>query len=481
MKSNAVIGRAAAALLGIALAGVAEARNPHCAGGIQYVVQGMRDKEKGNTEDYQREMGKAVQQLQQCLAEDPADFEAIGYLGWAYAEIDSSCSAGRTFEIAIRGLESKGDKKKVEWVSNNRRSYWAQAFNDGIGKIQAAQQAYPDFCKKPEGEADVTLRDEAKKRYEEAAVRLVRASCLMPGDAQTYRNLGSVYAFQCEFQKAEAVFREGLKTSPSDSTLLQAVRSVRINYANQLVDEKHFDRAIQFFDELVKTEPKYSDHYLSLADVYFKRAQTLEGDARKADFRAAGDAYAKAVELKPGDSDLLFNAGLALQNAGLWARAEAMWAQAAKARPDDVDVLSAWGQSLVELKRCGDAVKTVHQAVLLKPQDKNLHRQFGAIYNKCGSSERSTDELMVYLAMEKGTAVADAAAHAKAARACSDAARTLASDGVPDQIIAWESEGQKLDTWFYWSKKRAYLFIGGTLSRKSDWSTAETAAAATRK
>ena len=38
----------------------AEARNPHCAGGIQYVVQGMRDKEKGNTEDRseERRVGK---------------------------------------------------------------------------------------------------------------------------------------------------------------------------------------------------------------------------------------------------------------------------------------------------------------------------------------------------------------------------------------------------------------------------------------
>ena len=158
-----------------------------------------------------------------------------------------------------------------------------------------------------------------------------------------------------------------------------------------------------------------------------------------------------------------------------------MWAEAAKARPDDVDVLSAWGAALAELKRFDEAVKALHKAVNLKPQDKNLHRQFGAIYNKSGNSDRSTDELMVYLAMENGSPVADVAAQAKAARAGSDAARTLASDGVPDQIIAWEFDKQKFETWFYWAKKRAYAFGGGTLSRRSDWSTAETAAAATRK
>ena len=79
----------AGALL-FALAGIAEARNPHCAGGIQYVVQAMKDKDKGNTDDYQREINKAVQQLEQCSSEDPNDLEALGYLGWAYAEVDSA-------------------------------------------------------------------------------------------------------------------------------------------------------------------------------------------------------------------------------------------------------------------------------------------------------------------------------------------------------------------------------------------------------
>src|SRR5437867_3400177 len=105
-----------AALSAAAITGVAEARNPHCAGGIQYVVQAMRDKDKGNAEDYAREINKAVQQLEQCQGEDPIDFEAIGYLGWAYAEVDSACLAGKAFAASIKGLEAKGDVKKVDWV-----------------------------------------------------------------------------------------------------------------------------------------------------------------------------------------------------------------------------------------------------------------------------------------------------------------------------------------------------------------------------
>ena len=65
-------GSAAALLL---VAAVAVARNPHCAGGIQYVVQGLKDKERGNTEDYMRQMNKAVDQLTMCATEDPEDLE----------------------------------------------------------------------------------------------------------------------------------------------------------------------------------------------------------------------------------------------------------------------------------------------------------------------------------------------------------------------------------------------------------------------
>ena len=70
MKSRLVVA-GLSVLLVSALAGAAWARNPHCAGGIQYVVQGLRDKDKGNTEDYLREMNKAVDQLNQVYGTQP--------------------------------------------------------------------------------------------------------------------------------------------------------------------------------------------------------------------------------------------------------------------------------------------------------------------------------------------------------------------------------------------------------------------------
>src|SRR5882672_11565091 len=134
----------------VMLASVAAwARNPHCAGGIQYLNQAQGDKQKGNTEDYLRERQKAVDQLRACASEDPTDFEGIGYLGWAYGEIDSMCAAGKAFQIAIDGLTSKGDKKKADMVTNNRESFWATAFNKGIASINSAQTAFTPYTSVP--------------------------------------------------------------------------------------------------------------------------------------------------------------------------------------------------------------------------------------------------------------------------------------------------------------------------------------------
>ena len=459
------------------LAGGAEARNPHCAGGIQYVVQAMNDKSKNNMEDYTREINKAVQQLEQCRTEDPNDFEAIGYLGWAYAEIDSMCQAGKAFDAAIKGLEVK-DPKKKDWAINNRNSYWAKTFNDGIAKIRDAQTAYPEFCKKPENDSDKGAKAKAEESYRAAATSLNQALCLKAGDPQTIRNLASVYALTCDYQKAEAVLREGLKVAPADTMLQAAVKMVRVNYANQLAEDKKYDEAIAFFGDLVKAEPTNADLWLSQADVTFRKAQSEQpGDPRKKDFAAAGDGYAKASELRPTDADLAFNAGVSYQNAQMWDKSEAMWKKAAQLKPDDPEVFSSWGACQVELKRCPEAIVNLHKAVDLKPQDKSYHRQLGAIYTKCGNNTRGTDELMVYLAMQNGQPVPDAAATAKEAKQGTDAGKTLASDGAPEQIYRWEADNQKFDTWFYWGKKRAYTFNGGGLTRKSDWGTPDTKSA----
>ncbi len=495
------VGMALVSLAGFLLPGTAGARNPHCAGGIQYVVGGLRDKDKGNTEDYQRQMAKALAQLESCAAEDSVDFEALGYLGWAYAEVDSCGLSGRWFTKAIAGLAARGEKKKSDVAANNRDSYWANKLNDGISKIGSAQAAYPDFTRKPENDADVTLKAEAEKYYQMALRSLTCASQLRPGHPQTLRNLGSVHLFMADFTGAEKIYREGLKAAPEDSALKAALRVARVNYANQLNEEKRYDEAIAYFGELIKGDPENSDLHASLASAHLNRAQTLKDDARKPDFKLAGAGYQRAGELRRDDPDLYFNSAVAYQNSEENALAEGMWRASLKLRPDDVETMIGLAGTLAEIGKYPEAVSVLQAALRVDPKNMKLHRQLGATYGKAGNNPKSTEELMVFLALQRGQAVPDVENYVTIQpRKGTEVAKTLSEMGPPEAVYLWPADDPKsvtfkieqrevtasgttikvtqlppdnvYETWFYWARKQAYHFKAGIQSVKSDWSAA---------
>src|SRR5258706_9487807 len=119
IRRVATAGLAAGLLLG-GIGRMAEARNANCSGGILYVSQALQARQNKDLDESKKLMLKAVQKLGACATEDPNDFEALGYLGWAYAETDSFRPAGIYFQKSIEGLTAKGDKKKIEWAAENR-------------------------------------------------------------------------------------------------------------------------------------------------------------------------------------------------------------------------------------------------------------------------------------------------------------------------------------------------------------------------
>ena len=487
LRRHAVVGTVLAFVaLGV---GTAEARNPHCAGGIQYVVGGLRDKEKGNLEDYQREFQKAVQQLEQCSTEDPEDAEALGYLGWAYAEIDSCGPAGAAFQKAIDKLKVK-DPKKVEWATNNRDSYWANKFNDGIAKINAARDAYPEFGKAPANDDEKKMQETARQSYEAAIVSLTKASQLRPNHPQTIRNLGSVYMFMGDGRKAAEIYTAGLAANPGDSLLTDALRLAHANGASQLLDEKKYDEAAAAYQEMIKTEPNSLDAWSGLADARFQQAQgaaklasELSANPAKSDsinllkknaavsFKQAGDAYAKGFSLRSANCDLAFNAALSYQNAGEQALSEPQWRNALKCKPGDPEAITSLASVLADQKKFDEAIAILLDGLNTDPKNKVMHRQLGGVYTKAGFNAKANEELMIFLAMQNGQPAADPAAAAKAsAPAGAAGAKALAASGSPEQVISWEASGEKYDSWFYWQKKQALHFKGGMLITTSDWS-----------
>lgn len=452
----------------LAWAGSAHARNPHCAGGIQYVVQGLKDKDRGNIEDYEREMRKAVEQLTLCAEQDPADFEAHGYLGWALAEIDSAGPAGVAFAKALAAARAKGDKRKSEVIVANRDHYWSVAYNEGIKNIQDGQQY-----------AEADAKAESHEAFGKAVVALTRAKLLRPGHAQTIRNLATAFAMDDDFDSAEIVLRNGQQEAAEDSSvgqLAEALRTVRVNKASGLLAENKFDEAVAYYTDLTRLEAGSSDLWMGLGNAYFKRAETKADSAKRADFKRSADAYARAFQLRPDDPNLVFNAALAYQYAGELAAAEGQWRAVLAKTPNDPDALSSLGSVLADQKKFGDAQQVLLRAIAIKPEEKVYYRQLGAVYSKGGDNAKSTEMLILYMAMSKGEAKPDAAGAAKEARPGSAAANTLAAMGSPEKVLEWENTdtGGLLQTWVYGTKQLAFTFnAAGALVQKSDWTAAK--------
>jgi tetratricopeptide (TPR) repeat protein len=349
------------------------------------------------------------------------------------------------------------------------------AYNDGIAKINTAQAAYPDYSKTPSAD-EKPLKDEATKNYEAAISALTRAKLIKPTSAVTIRNLGTAYALMGRFDEAATVLANGQKEAAGDEavgTLADALKTVQANQANQLLGNKDYDKAIAYYQGLNKSQPDNADNYSGLGSAFFSRAQTQKDDAAKrADFKSAGDAYAKAFTLKkPASTDLGFNAALGYQYAGELALSEAQWRAVLKETPDDPEALSALGSTLSDMQKFDEAVQVLSRAVNLKPDNKTYFRQLGAVYSKAGNSAKSTEALMVYMALNTG-ADADATGATKGLKAGSAAASTLSSMGQPDKVYDWESDARKLQTWMFYAKKQAFTFdkaAGMTLVQKSDW------------
>jgi len=447
-------------------AGAAWARNPHCAGGIQYLVQSQADEQKGNKDDAARELQKSVQQLEQCSTEDPADFEAIGYLGWAYALSDSMCAAGKAFQTSIEGLTTKGDKKKLEMVTNNRESFWAKSYNDGIGATRGAQDLWNPYINEPGNDADKKAKADATAKYAEAERKFQNALCMKPDEARTLRSLGNVYAFQGRYADAETWFAKALAAAPGDTDVVNAIRQTRAGHAAQLVNEKKYDEAMQYYQGLVKDDAKNADLWTGLGEAAIKKAQAAEGDAKKQAMCTAADAYAKAAAITPS-FDLAYNAGVSYQGCGNVPAAEEQYKAALVAKPGDRDALINLSGVLADEKKFPDAAASALKLVVLDPKDKTGHRTVGSVYSRASDNLHSRQFLLAYLALDKGTLV-----QAPTPASGADGQKVAAKMGPPEAIYTWEGDGQKFETWFYWSKGQAFHFNGGAQQEKTDWSAA---------
>ena len=412
-----------------ACAGAAAARNFHCAGGIQYVIQGTKEKDKGNLEDAHRIFGKAVTQLTTCVKEDPNDNESWSYLGWAYAELDSAAQAGAAFDEAIKRLAN--DPKSLERAKQNRKAYWVQYYNAGLGKYKEADQIIPvgDILNSKDPKVDA-----AKAKLAEAEKFFRKAVALSPGEAEAYNNLAVVLALQGKFDESGTVVEQGLKIDPNNQDLKKRLENLKVNRVTEQLKSGDYETALATMDQQLVRDPSDYNTLVRAAQTAFEQGDKL--DEKK-------DPAAKVA----------------------YARAQGYYGRAAAAAPDAQNKRDmTYNQAIAAQKAGADAesAKIVFALVQDNPKDKALHGLLRSAFDRMGNKKKADDEVWVILGLnDNATPVADLPGYLAKIAKTSDAGKTLAANGPPDEVRQFKSEQTQIDVWYYWPKKLTYAFAGG--------------------
>jgi len=426
------------ALLAIAIgAGTAAARNFHCSGGIQYVIQGTKEKDKGNLEDAHRIFGKGVTQLRQCTSEDPNDSESWSYLGWALAEVDSAAEAGAAFDQAETRLAA--EPKKLLIATQNRKSYWVNYYNEGLSKYKSADSIVKvaELLNSNDPNAPA-----ARAKLAESEISFRKAIALSPKELVAYNNLAIVEALQGKFPEANATIEKGLAIDPKNEDLLNRQKSMVVNAIKPKLDAGDYEGALGIMDQVLAGAPNDYDRLVQAAQVSYEYAEKLDKDKKdtaKAMYGRSAGYYGKAAAAAADASakkDMTYNQAIASQNAG---------------------------------DNLGSA-KLVWSLVQDNPKDKALHSMLRGAYDRMGSKKKADDEVWVILGLnDTATPVTDIPGYIAKVVKTTDAGKTLTAQGTPEDVRQFKSGETQIDLWYYWNKKQVFAFAGGRQVGTANW------------
>lgn len=435
MKKSLIGAALAAFVLGLVLAPRVEAREFHIAGGIQYVIQGTKEKDKGNLEDAQRIFGKAVANLTEGVANDPKDDEAWIYLAQAYGELDSAAKCGEAFAEAIRRVQDT--PKLLKRATDNRDYFFVKYYNAGLASYKEATAIMP--AEEIPNSSDAKA-EEAKAKLAEAAGQFRDAVKVNPTKAVAYDNLAIMLALQGKFDEAGPVVDQGLaQAEPKEGDEYDRLKQRKDSLYNNAVTEKlqkgDYAGAVAMLEGILSRSPDDFGVLTRMAQTTFEMAQKLQEQKDEAGAKAA---FAKA--------------------AGYFARAS-------KAAPDDQNRNDMKFNSAVASQQAGDAkaaAQAAFELVQASPKDLSYHQLLRTGYEKMGAQDKSTEQTWVILGLNKNASVVDDVAGftAKVGKA-TEPGKALAELGPPDEIRQFTNGDLKVDVWYWWAKKRAVAFTGG--------------------
>lgn len=249
-----------------------------------------------------------------------------------------------TLPLGTYDIVAEVDKKPIFEMKGIKTNYAAPVpINVDLSQQQAPQQqaaaVAPGAPAPPQGE----MSEADKKREAEAKAKFEKE--------------------MKEYEEQQAK-NEGLQNS--------------FNTAMEAAKAKNWDVAIENFNKAGQIDPTQHAVFAQLADVYQKRAETLRGAERLADYNRSADTYLKAISIAPTDPTYRYNASLVLARSNKLDEATAQLNEAIKLDPTGAS--RGWrnlGAVYFDTNRGEAAEAAYRKAIELDPKNPEAHFQLG--------------------------------------------------------------------------------------------------------
>jgi tetratricopeptide (TPR) repeat protein len=265
----------------------------------------------------QQNFSEAIQENQKAIALDPSRADSYLSLALLQAQAKQPEAAESSFRKAIE-LDPRAVNARLAlggyYLSLNRIAEGEQQFR------QAMAVAPHDH--EPRSALARLYLSQGKKDQAEEFLKQSKAD--FPDDSTGYRMLGDFYFSLGDMDKALAEYASLYQDHPLDS-------QVKKNYVQLLIIKHRSEEARKLDDEILKSLPNDPEGL-----VY--RGQLQLGDGHPDQAIAT---LQTAIKSDPDNGIAHFNLGVALDQQGNLQRAQSEWQEAARLRPDSLDVQRA--------------------------------------------------------------------------------------------------------------------------------------------
>jgi predicted O-linked N-acetylglucosamine transferase (SPINDLY family) len=287
-------------------------------------------------------------------------------------------------EAAIATMQAPGDTPTAEEMSRLASLLGAKRHDEleKLARLLAGQ--YPN-C----GLVWKILGAFLHVQGKDALPAFLKASELLPGDAEAHANLGVVLKKAERFDAALVSYRRALEIKPDYA-------KAHNELGNLLSELGRLDDAVLSYRRALEIKPDHAETLNDLGVVLKKLGRLDEAEA----------CYRNALKVSPNQDNARNNLGNLLKDIGRLDEAVASFRRALEIRPDQADTHNNLSIALRNLGRLDDAAASCQRAIELKPDHAEAHNNLGNAMRDLGQLDGAIASYRRALEIKPGFMVA---------------------------------------------------------------------------